>query len=61
MSQPWPKDVWPVPPPATVSTPDEVAAKVKAPLVFVMFKPTESPLVVCEEVANQMLPVWEVP
>ena len=59
--QPWPKVVAPVPPPATVRMPDEVAVKVNKPPVLVIFKPTERPLVVWEEVLNQMFPVWREP
>src|SRR3989344_8247354 len=49
-----------VPPPAIARVPDIVGAKVKAPAVFVMLRPTVWPLVVCEEVAKVIAPVCDV-
>ena len=63
LSQPWPKDDWPVPPPAIESVPETVGgAKVKVPpalvIEFPMTRPSQE---VAVEVPKVMAPYWAVP
>ena len=51
------KEVTPVPPPPTVSVPESVGLKVKAPAELVMLSPCVCPKDVTEVVAKVMAPV----